>query len=81
MGRVKPAQPIACTPGRWPILALRTGQCRFACTPFNAARDAHRFCGEPTTGAGSSYCELHRAIVYRAGTVQADGHEAEGLAA
>ncbi len=68
-------------PGLWPILALRSGQCRYACTPFHAARDDHRFCGEPTTGVNSSYCEAHRAIVYRAGTVQVDGDEAEGMAA
>ncbi len=82
MSRRKPlAEPLAPTVGRWSILALRTGQCRFACTPFHAAKDDHRFCGEPTTGPGSSYCEAHRAIVYRAGTVQVDEGEAEGMAA
>ncbi len=67
--------------GEWPLTALRTGQCRYACTPFDAPRDAHRFCGEPTTGVGSSYCAEHRAIVYRAGTSEFDGPEAEGIAA
>lgn len=82
MPRRKPlGEPMPPTAGHWPILALRIGQCRFACTPFHAAKDDHRFCGEPTTGPGSSYCEAHRAIVYRAGTVEIDEVEAEGLAA
>lgn len=82
MRRVKPlAKPITPAAGSWPITLLRPGQCRFACTPFDAPRDAHRFCGAPTTGASSSYCEAHRAIVYRAGTGQVDGSDAEGLAA
>lgn len=79
--RRPPAEPLTPAAGHWPILALRSGQCRYACTPFHAPRDAHRFCGEPTTGVGSSYCADHRAIVYRAGTVQVDEREAEGIAA
>lgn len=82
MPRRKPiAEPITPAPGLWPILALRSGQCRFACTPFDAARDDHRFCGEPTTGVNSSYCETHRAIVYRTGAVEGDETETEGMAA
>lgn len=69
------------SPGRYHITQMRRDQCRYACTPFNAPRDAHRFCGEPTTGVNSSYCEAHRSIVYRSGSVEIDEPEAEGMAA
>lgn len=49
-------------PGTYRIAELQEGQCRFACTPHGAARDAHRFCGEPVAWKGgrpTSGCRDH----------------------
>ena len=63
------AVPKAFAVGTWPILALGSGQCRFACTPHGARRDQHRFCGEPTVWRGgkpTSWCAVHLARIFDA---------------
>lgn len=70
------------TDGEWPLLLLRPQQCRFICTPHYGPRTGHRYCGRLTSpDAPTPYCEAHRAIVYRPGTVQIEEAEAEGIAA
>ena len=52
--------------GRWPLLALRAGQCRFPCTPHDARPHEHLFCGEPVAwvrGKPTSYCRCHLPVV------------------
>lgn len=73
--------PATFAPGQWPITELRLAQCRYICTPHYGPKDGHRCCGEATPGPTASYCEAHRAIVYRPGTVQIEEAEAEGIAA
>lgn len=44
------------------MVDLDNGQCRFACTPDQVRRDAHRFCGQPVTfvrGKPLSWCLEH----------------------
>lgn len=66
MPGIMPAPPRE--PGTYRVDELRGGQCRFACTPDDAPRDAHRFCGAPTRiGPGNlhgSWCEAHRDRVF-----------------
>ncbi|WFS07757.1 hypothetical protein [Methylobacterium sp. 391_Methyba4] len=59
---VKAAPAPTPEPGTYRIAELREGQCRFACTSHGAARDAHRFCGEPVAWKGgkpTSWCRDH----------------------
>ncbi|SFJ68608.1 hypothetical protein [Methylobacterium brachiatum] len=63
-------------PGTYRIAELRDGQCRFACTSHGAARDAHRFCGEPVAWKGgrpTSWCRDHLLEVSGAPGRHADG--------
>lgn len=59
---VKAAPAPTPEPGTYRIAELQEGQCRFAFTPHGAARDAHRFCGEPVAWKGgrpTSWCRDH----------------------
>jgi hypothetical protein len=40
------------------IYELKPGECRYAVTSIDMARDAHRFCAKPQA-EGSSYCAEH----------------------
>jgi len=63
------AEPVPAPPepaaGTYRIDQLRLGQCRFACTPHDAA--SHRFCGQPTEigpgNAWGAWCAEHLPIV------------------
>lgn len=68
-----PVEPAAPPPlpaaGTYRIDQLRLGQCRFACTPFEAR--SHRFCGARTEiGPGNlhgSWCAEHLPVVLSSG--------------
>lgn len=57
------APPPPPEPGTWRIEQLRSGQCRFACTPDDVPRGGHRFCGCPTSisarNINGSWCDEH----------------------
>lgn len=64
-----PVEPETFATGAWPIALLRTGQCRFACTPHGARPEQHRFCGAPTAsraGKPTSWCAAHLARIFDA---------------
>lgn len=58
----RPVHPL----GTRPMSDLRAGQCRFACTGFQARPEEHRFCGEPVAWKGgkpTSWCRVHLPVV------------------